>query len=64
MNVESFIKLVNGVGFPIVMSIALFWSNQTSTEANQVLMKEFNETIRSNTDALHKLSSKIEKSEQ
>ena len=63
-DIESLIKLINGVGFPIVVCIALFWSNQTSVNAQQVLLTEFKETIRNNTDALNALSSKIDSKEK
>ena len=63
-DIDVLIKLINGVGFPIVVCIALFWSNQTSVNAQQVLLVEFNETIRNNTDALNALSSKIDSKEK
>lgn len=63
-DIEALIKLINGVGFPIVVCIALFWSNQTSVNAQQVLLTEFKETIRNNTDALNALSSKIDSKEK
>lgn len=63
-DIDGLIKLINGVGFPIVVCIALFWSNQTSVNAQQVLLAEFKETIRNNTDALNALSSKIDSKEK
>ena len=63
-DIDALIKLINGVGFPIVVCIALFWSNQTSVNAQQVLLAEFNETIRNNTDALNALSNKIDSKEK
>ena len=63
-DIEALIKLINGVGFPIVVCIALFWSNQISVNAQQVLLTEFKETIRNNTDALNALSSKIDSKEK
>lgn len=63
-DIDGLIKLINGVGFPIVVCIALFWSNQTSVNAQQVLLTEFKETIRNNTDALNALSSKIDSKEK
>lgn len=64
LDIESLIKLINGVGFPIVVCIALFWSNQTSVNAQQVLLTEFKETIRNNTEALNALSHKIDGKEK
>ena len=63
-DIDALIKLINGVGFPIVVCIALFWSNQTSVNAQQVLLTEFKETIRNNTDALNALSNKIDSKEK
>lgn len=63
-DIDALIKLINGVGFPIVVCVALFWSNQTSVNAQQVLLAEFKETIRNNTDALNALSSKIDNTEK
>ena len=63
-DIDALIKLINGVGFPIVVCIALFWSNQTSVNAQQVLLTEFKETIRNNTDALNALSNKIDGKEK
>lgn len=63
-DIDGLIKLINGVGFPIVVCIALFWSNQTSVNSQQVLLAEFKETIRNNTDALNALSSKIDSKEK
>ena len=63
-DIDALIKLINGVGFPIVVCIALFWSNQTSVNTQQVLLTEFKETIRNNTDALNALSNKIDSKEK
>lgn len=63
-DIDALIKLINGVGFPIVVCVALFWSNQTSVNAQQVLLAEFKETIRNNTDALNALSNKIDSKEK
>ena len=63
-DIDALIKLINGVGFPIVVCVALFWSNQTSVNAQQVLLTEFKETIRNNTDALKTLSNKIDSKEK
>ena len=63
-DIDALIKLINGVGFPIVVCVALFWSNQTSVNTQQVLLTEFKETIRNNTDALNALSNKIDSKEK
>lgn len=63
LDIETLIKLINGVGFPIVVCIALFWSNQTSLQQNQLLLNEFKNTIHNNTEALNRLASKLQKGE-
>ena len=59
LDIETLIKLINGVGFPIVVCIALFWSNQTSLQQNQLLLNEFKNTIQNNTEALNRLANKL-----
>ena len=61
LDIETLIKLINGVGFPIVVCIALFWSNQTSIQQNQLLLNEFKNTIHNNTEALNRLTNKLQK---
>ena len=63
LDIETLIKLINGVGFPIVVCIALFWSNQTSLQQNQLLLNEFKNTINNNTEALNRLANKLQKGE-
>ena len=63
LDIETLIKLINGVGFPIVVCIALFWSNQTSIQQNQLLLNEFKNTIHNNTEALNRLANKLQKGE-
>lgn len=63
LDIETLIKLINGVGFPIVVCIALFWSNQTSLQQNQLLLNEFKNTIHNNTEALNRLANKLQKGE-
>lgn len=61
LDVETIIKLINGVGFPIVVCIALFWSNQQQVTQQQALLSEFKNTIQNNTEALNRLSLQITK---
>jgi hypothetical protein len=63
LDVETLIKLINSVGFPIVVSIALFWSNQTSVNAQQVMLNDFKNTIHNNTEVLNRLVTRIEQQE-
>ena len=45
MNMESIIQLINGVGFPIVVSIALFYQNNKQDERYQELTRDLQEVL-------------------
>lgn len=60
-DVDTIIKLINGVGFPIVVCIALFWTQQTSMTQQTALLSEFRNTIQNNTEALNRISSELQK---
>jgi len=53
------VELINTVGFPIAMCIALFWFCHKTLQGQQELLNQFKDTIRDNTEALRKLSDKI-----
>jgi len=59
MNMESIIQLINGVGFPIVVSIALFYQNNKQDERYQELTKELQEVINTNTKTLSELNTNL-----
>ena len=56
---ESIIQLINGVGFPIAVSIALFYQNTKQDERNQELTKELQEVINTNTKTLSELNTNL-----
>lgn len=60
MNMESIIQLINGVGFPIAVSIALFWTNSKQDERYSSVMKELTQVINNNTKTLAELCTKID----
>lgn len=60
MDINSVIQIINGVGFPIAVSIALFYQNTKQDERYQSLMKDLTEVINNNTSTLSELSTKIE----
>lgn len=60
-DVDTIIKLINGVGFPIVVCIALFWTQQTSMNQQTAVLEEFKSTIQNNTEALNKISNQLQK---
>lgn len=57
---DSLIQIINGVGFPIAVSVALFYQNTKQDERYQTLMKELADVINNNTKSLSELSIKIE----
>lgn len=54
---DNVIKLINGVGFPIVVSMALFWFNIQSLDNQSQLIAEFDSTMKGNRILLEKLAS-------
>lgn len=54
---DNVIRLINGVGFPIVVSMALFWFNIQSLDNQSRLMTEFGSTMKGNRILLEKLVS-------
>lgn len=59
MEVNAMVELINSVGFPIGMCIALFWFCHNTLKGQQVLLDQFKDTIRDNTEALRQLAEKI-----
>lgn len=60
-DIDTIVRLINGVGFPIVVCIALFWSQQTSMTQQTALLSEFRSTIQNNTEALNRISNELKK---
>ena len=54
--IDSTIKLINGVGFPIVVSMALFWFNIQSLNNQGLLLAEFDKTMRANMILLERMA--------
>ena len=61
MGMETVIQLINGVGFPIAVSIALFYQNSKQDERYDVQMKELTKVIENNTLSLTELNLRLEK---
>ena len=64
MNMEIIIQLINGVGFPIAVSIALFYQNGKQDERYDTQMKELTKVIENNTLTLNELNLRLEKNEK
>ena len=59
MDSGFIVELINVVGFPIAMCIALCWFCHKTLQGQQELMIQFKDTLRDNTEALRQLASKI-----
>lgn len=61
MSLDSIITLINGVGFPIAMCVALFWFNQFTLKAQAQALNELKESINNNTNATNNLADSIKR---
>ena len=64
MNLEIIMQLINGLGFPIAVSIALFYQNWKQDERYDEQMKELTTVIENNTLTLKELCVRLENSER
>lgn len=64
MDMETIIQLVNGVGFPIVISIVLFFQNEKQEERYDKQMRELTKVIENNTLTLKELCLRLENNER
>ena len=58
MEASILVEIINSVGFPIGMCIALFWFCNNTLKGQQELLNQFKDTIRDNTEALRQLVEK------
>lgn len=63
MNMETIIQLINGLGFPIAVSIILFYQNWKQDERYDKQMKELTKVIENNTLTLKELCVRLENNE-
>lgn len=52
MGLEAIIQLINGVGFPIAVSVALFYQNGKQDERYQELIRDLTAVINNNSKVL------------
>lgn len=52
---DTLIELINNVGFPVAVSIALFYQNMKVQDMNMQTFKEFKTVVDSNTNTLKSL---------
>ena len=55
MDATTLTTFINEVGFPIVVCIALFYTQRESNKNMAKVLDEFKEVIKDNTTALHNL---------
>ena len=60
-NLSELVELINGVGFPIAVSIALFWYNRDTIREQQKLLIELKDTIRDNSEVMKDLIDEIKR---
>ena len=60
-NLQTIIDLINGVGFPISMCIALFWLNNGTLKSQQQALTELKAVIQQNTNAVDNLADSIKR---
>ena len=60
-NLSAVVELINGVGFPIAVCIALFWFNRDTIKEQQILLNELKEIIRDNSEVMKDLVDEIKR---
>ena len=60
-NLSAIVELINGVGFPIAVCIALFWFNRETTREQQKLLIELKDIIRDNSEVMKDLIDEIKR---
>lgn len=51
----STVELINVVGFPITVSMALFWYNREIMKDNKITETEFRQALNQNTEVMREL---------
>jgi len=59
MDIDVITTLINSVGFPIVMCLALFWFIKTLLNKALETMVEFKNAINENTNSINILTTKL-----
>lgn len=63
MNVNDVTNLISNLGFPIVVSGALFWLNMKTSETYSKTIEEMRKTVEKNTTMVSSLIEKLSKEE-
>lgn len=57
---DSIINIINNVGFPIAVSVALFYQMAKTNEMYVELLRDFQEVINNNTQSINLLNDTVE----
>lgn len=57
---DTIINVISNVGFPIAVSIALFYQMNKTNETYLKLIRDFQEVINNNTESIHLLNDTVE----
>lgn len=61
LNLAVIVDLINGLGFPIAVCIALFWFNRDTIRDQQKLLLELKDIIRDNSEVMKDLINEIKR---
>lgn len=64
MDGNSIVQLINSVGFPIAVCIALMWNTVKMQEQHSEQTEKFTEALNKNTLVLSRLCSDLEKEDK
>lgn len=57
---DSILNIINNVGFPIAVSVALFYQMTKTNEMYVELLRDFQEVINNNTQSINLLNDTVE----
>lgn len=61
LNLGVIVELINGLGFPIAVCVALFWINRDVIKDQQKLLMELKDIIRDNSEVMKDLIDEIKR---
>ena len=61
INLQTIVDLINSVGFPIAVCIALFWFNRDTIREQQKILIELKDIIRDNSEVMKDLIDEIKR---
>ena len=60
MDIAVISGLVDGLGFPVAVCAALFWTNRETVKHYERVLMEFKDTLRDNTKAMEQLFNRLD----